>query len=215
MTSSNRRRVPEVKGGIPKYSPASSGCEGVNTHPALRAYSRARRRRRPSVRKVRRRSTNAPASTGMTTSTSRRKTPSNSQFTAPPLLPLPLGSGDLLPHEAGDVPVELDEEIRPGHDLVGVEGLEGVTEEEIRAQGEVPPRVLHEPGHHSRVDDAVGELLIIAADEPFVVEALGFELGVTGAEDLPNRIKTPFRANLQERCVVGDRDARGVHIDAP
>src|SRR5690625_147923 len=214
MTASNRRRVPEVKGGIPKYSPPSSGCEGVNTHPALRAYSRARRRRRPSVRKVRRRSTNAPASTGMTTSTRRRKTPSNSQFTAP-LLPLPLGSGDLLPHEAGDVPVELDEEFRPGHDLVGVEGLEGVTEEEIRAQGEVPPRVLHEPGHHSRVDDAVGELLIIAADEPFVVEALGFELGVTGAEDLPDRIKTPFRADLQERCVVGDRDARGVHIDAP
>src|SRR5699024_4785695 len=157
MTSSNRRRVPEVKGGIPKYSPASSGCEGVNTHPALRAYSRARRRRRrrPSVRKVRRRSTNAPASTGMSTSTSMSKTASNSQFTAPPLLPLPLGSGDLLPNEAGDVPVELDEEFRPGHDLVGVEGLEGVTEEEIRAQGEVPPRVLREQGHHARVDDAV------------------------------------------------------------
>src|SRR5690625_1237552 len=172
MTSSNWGRVPEVKGGIPKYSAPSSGCDGANAHPDLPAYSRARRRRRSSVRNVRRRSTNPPAITGITTSTRRRKTPSNSQFTAPLLLPLPLGSGDLLPHEAGDVPVELDEESRPGYDLVRFEGLEGVPEEEIGAEGEVPPRALHEPGHHSRVDDPVVELLIITADEPFVVESL-------------------------------------------
>src|SRR5690625_2019054 len=146
------------------------------------------------------------ASTGMTTSTSRRKTPSNSQFTAPPLLPLPLAGGGLLPHKAGEVPVELDEEFGPGHDLARVEGLEGVTEEEIGAQGEVPSRVLHEPAHHSRVDHAVGELLLITADEPFLVETLGFELGITRAEGLPDRIKTPFRADLQERGAVGNGD---------
>src|SRR5690625_4440845 len=131
----------------------------------------------------------------------------------PPTLAFrPAAGRRAVPCVVGDLAVELDEAVRLPENRLWHHSVARVAEQEAAVETEVAPGAFKQPVHHLGTDDVVREFRHLTVHEPHLVEVGRFELGVLGAEEPPDGVTRILRSDLQKRHVVGDDDARHMHM---